>query len=84
MCIRDRDNYGPVWIPEKGATITLNKDNLPIYERCIVAYAVSYTHLDVYKRQLYDRVVNERDYLWPIPQDEIDKNPNLRPNNPGW
>ena len=33
-----RDNYGPVWIPEKGATITLNKDNLPIYERCIVAY----------------------------------------------
>ena len=33
-----RDNYGPVWIPEKGATIILNKDNLPIYERCIVAY----------------------------------------------
>ena len=33
-----RDNYGPIWIPEKGATITLTKDNLPIYERCIVAY----------------------------------------------
>ena len=31
-----------------------------------------------------DIVNNERDYLWPIPQDEIDKNPNLRPNNPGW
>lgn len=33
-----RDNYGPIWIPEKGTTITLTKDNLPIYERCIVAY----------------------------------------------
>lgn len=39
---------------------------------------------DIVNKKLYDRVVNERDYLWPIPQDEIDKNPNLRPNNPGW
>lgn len=34
----DRDNYGPVWIPSKGATIDLSLDNLPIYERCIHAY----------------------------------------------
>ena len=34
----NRNNYGPIWIPKKGATITLNDDNLPIYERCIVAY----------------------------------------------
>ncbi|MDR0745938.1 MAG: signal peptidase I [Mediterranea sp.] len=34
----NRDNYGPIWIPAKGATITLTKDNLPIYERCIRAY----------------------------------------------
>ena len=34
----DRNNYGPIWIPAKGATITLTKDNLPIYERCIRAY----------------------------------------------
>ncbi len=34
----DRDNYGPVWIPAKGATITLTDDNLPLYERCIEAY----------------------------------------------
>jgi signal peptidase I len=32
------DNYGPIWIPAKGKTITLNDDNLPIYERCIRAY----------------------------------------------
>ncbi|MBR0048760.1 MAG: signal peptidase I [Prevotella sp.] len=33
-----RDNYGPVWIPKKGASIKLNMNNLPIYERCIRTY----------------------------------------------
>jgi len=33
-----RDNYGPIWIPSKGSTITLTLKNLPIYERCIHAY----------------------------------------------
>ena len=33
-----RDNYGPIWIPKKGASIELTLDNLPIYERCIRAY----------------------------------------------
>ena len=33
-----RNDYGPIWIPKKGATITLTDDNLPIYERCIEAY----------------------------------------------
>ena len=32
------DNYGPIWIPKKGATIDLTLDNLPLYERPIVAY----------------------------------------------
>lgn len=33
----------------------------------------------------YDRVVRERDYLWPIPQTEMDINPNLKGHqNPGW
>ena len=34
----DRNNYGPVWIPAKGATITLTPENLPLYERCIAVY----------------------------------------------
>ena len=34
----NRNDYGPIWIPKKGATIKLTEDNLPIYERCIVAY----------------------------------------------
>ena len=34
----NRNNYGPIWIPAKGTSITLTEKNLPIYERCIVAY----------------------------------------------
>ena len=32
------DNYGPLWIPAKGATIELTLDNLPFYERPIRVY----------------------------------------------
>ena len=32
------DNYGPVWIPAKGATVQLDLDNLPFYERIIKVY----------------------------------------------
>ena len=32
------DDYGPIWIPAKGATIKLTIDNLPIYERIIKVY----------------------------------------------
>lgn len=31
-------NYGPVWIPKKGATLQLTLANLPIYERPIRVY----------------------------------------------
>ena len=33
-----RDNYGPIWIPQKGKSITLTLANLPVYERCIKVY----------------------------------------------
>ncbi len=33
-----RDNYGPVWIPQKGKTIDLTMDNIAIYERPIKVY----------------------------------------------
>lgn len=33
----------------------------------------------------FTRVVTSRDYLWPFPQSEIDKNPELKKGqNPGW
>lgn len=32
------DNYGPIWIPKKGATISLTLENLPLYRRIIDVY----------------------------------------------
>ncbi|MEO1518696.1 MAG: signal peptidase I [Bacteroidota bacterium] len=32
------DNYGPIWIPKKGATITLTPESLTEYRRVIEAY----------------------------------------------
>jgi signal peptidase I len=32
------DNYGPFWIPKKGAALTLNAFNYPFYERAIRDY----------------------------------------------
>jgi len=32
------DNYGPIWIPKKGATITITPNNLPAYHRVISVY----------------------------------------------
>ena len=33
-----RDNFGPLWIPSKGATVQLTTGNLPLYERIITSY----------------------------------------------
>ena len=34
----NNDFFGPVYIPKEGATIEINKDNIPIYERLIKIY----------------------------------------------
>lgn len=62
------DNYGPIWIPAKGSTITLTEDNLPVYERCIVAYEGN--KLDVRPDGIYindiktDTYTFTMDYFW--------------------
>lgn len=33
-----RDNYGPIWIPKKGAVLPLTAENYPVYERAIRVY----------------------------------------------
>lgn len=33
-----RDNYGPLWIPQKGATVQLTESNIPLYSRAIEVY----------------------------------------------
>lgn len=34
----DRDNFGPMYVPEKGATIKLRPDNIALYRRIISIY----------------------------------------------
>lgn len=62
------DNYGPIWIPKKGSTIKLTLDNLPIYERPIVAYEGN--KLDVNDGKIYingkesSEYTFKMDYYW--------------------
>lgn len=64
----DRNNYGPIWIPKKGATIKLTEDNLPIYERPIRAYEGN--TLEVKEDGIYingkktDEYTFKMDYYW--------------------
>lgn len=64
----DRDNYGPIWIPAKGATIALTEENLPIYERVIRAYEGN--QLEVKEDGIYingaksDKYTFRMDYYW--------------------
>jgi len=32
------DNFGPIWVPKKGATINLTPQNTDLYRRCIEVY----------------------------------------------
>lgn len=33
-----RDNFGPLWIPQKGATVSIDINNLPLFRRIIETY----------------------------------------------
>lgn len=46
-----RDNYGPLWIPAKGATVELTLENLPLYSRIITAYEEN--TLEIKGREIY-------------------------------
>ena len=35
------DQYGPLWVPKKGATVELDMQNLPMYERIIKNYELN-------------------------------------------
>jgi signal peptidase I len=62
------DDYGPIWIPKKGATVQLTLDNYAIYERPIRAYEGN--KLEIRGGQIY---INDKpatsytfklDYYW--------------------
>lgn len=47
----NEDNFGPLWIPKKGATIHLTEENLPLYRRVIEIYEGN--KLEVKGNQIY-------------------------------
>ena len=62
------DNYGPIYIPAKGATVSINKENLPLYERIIRNYEGN--KLEVKNGEVFingkkaDRYTFQMDYYW--------------------
>jgi signal peptidase I len=62
------DNYGPVWVPKKGATITLTTDNYSIYSRIINVYEHNTSEWKDGKLYINGTVTNQytfkMDYYW--------------------
>ncbi|MDR2127089.1 MAG: signal peptidase I [Prevotellaceae bacterium] len=64
----DIDNYGPVWIPQKGATVELTPENLPLYKRIIDVYENN--DLEVKDGEIFingentNRYTFKMDYYW--------------------
>ncbi len=62
------DNFGPIWIPKKGATITLNAENYTLYERAIRVYEGNKLEMREGKIFINDQPTNQytfkMDYYW--------------------
>lgn len=63
-----RDNYGPVWIPKKGASVKLDINNYPIYERAIRVYEQNDFFMKDGKFYLNEKEITDytfkMDYYW--------------------
>jgi len=59
-----RDDFGPVWIPKKGATTAINTENLPLYEHIIRNYECN--KLEVKEGRIYINGVPATDYTFKM------------------
>jgi len=63
-----RDNFGPVWIPRKGATILLTAENYAMYERAIRTYENNKLEFRNGNFYINDKETNQytfkMDYYW--------------------
>jgi signal peptidase I len=63
-----RDNYGPLWIPAKGATVNINNENIALYELIIRNYEGN--KLDITENGIFingekaDTYTFKMDYYW--------------------
>lgn len=62
------DYFGPLYIPNKGATITINLDNLPLYKRAISEYerntvSVQGNQIKI-NGKVTDKYTFKQDYYW--------------------
>jgi len=64
----NRDNFGPIYIPEKGKTVALNTNTLPLYKQIIVEYEKN--KLEVKDDQIFingvlvSNYMFQQDYYW--------------------
>jgi signal peptidase I len=62
------DNFGPIWIPKKGSTITLTADNYSLYDRAIRVYEGNKLEWVNGKIMINDQAINQytfkMNYYW--------------------
>ncbi len=64
------DNYGPIWIPQKGATAKLSLDNIALYRRIISVYEDN--KLEIKNGKIYingkeaDSYTFKQNYYWAM------------------
>lgn len=64
----NRDNMGPIYIPEAGKTVALNKDNLPLYKKIIGEYEGNDLKINGEEIRINGQVATsytfKQDYYW--------------------
>ncbi len=66
----NQDNMGPLYVPEKGATVEINMQNIPLYERIISVYEGHDLHIEddaIYiNGEMATSYTFEMDYYWMV------------------